>query len=294
MQEREIERWITVNGKHIPIYKGESVDEQRKRKQIEQNEQSAKTLNRLSSDADESKLRDELREKLLDKDSYMNSEEYKMQSSTVQKLWNEMQKLKDRQRELWEIKKKGTTIDEDTLKDFGGDRQLAELFGKKDAKAEAAEKELKTIREEISKAEDNWSRASDKLENYHKEHGRKNLDESSISTNVKSSYEGFEKDTHTSYYQDLYKQGKAFIVEMSPRTYLEYCGAKIFETSYEKQVQAVSADAKNTYKLADMMKDGTKMYMPALDFKRKEQEGRHRAAAAILNGIDKIPVMIVR
>ena len=34
MQEREIERWITVNGKHIPIRKGQTVDEALKEKQI--------------------------------------------------------------------------------------------------------------------------------------------------------------------------------------------------------------------------------------------------------------------
>ena len=45
MQEREIERWITVNGKHIPIRKGQSVEEALKEKQIAKNEVEATQKN---------------------------------------------------------------------------------------------------------------------------------------------------------------------------------------------------------------------------------------------------------
>lgn len=34
--------------------------------------------------------------------------------------------------------------------------------------------------------------------------------------------------------------------------------------------------------------------MAWIDYKKKGQEGRHRAAAAILLGIERIPVLIVR
>ena len=292
--------WITKNGKHIPIYADKvSDDEKKKQREIGQNEQSAKSMNRLSSDADESKLREELRNKLLDKDSYMLSDEYRRLSEDVTKKYNEVLRLQDRQRELWKIKDENTQSDDSVFNELGSNdyeaQVIAKMFGKKNEKAKAAEEELRELYDKIDRAEERWDQASEKLQVYHKEHGRKqSVNEASVSKNIKSDYEGFELDTHTSYYQDLYKQGKAYIVEMSPRTYLEYCGAKIFESSYEKQVQAVMADVKQTYRLADMMKNGTKMYMPALDFKTKGQEGRHRAAAAILNGIDKIPVMIVK
>ena len=43
--EREVERWITVNGKHIPIYADEPDDDKRKEKQIADNEREAAEKN---------------------------------------------------------------------------------------------------------------------------------------------------------------------------------------------------------------------------------------------------------
>ena len=41
-----------------------------------------------------------------------------------------------------------------------------------------------------------------------------------------------------------------------------------------------------------MMADGTKFNMGYIDYNREQQEGRHRAIAARLLGIKKIPVYI--
>lgn len=57
MQEKEIERWITVNGKHIPIRKGQSVEEALKEKQIAQNEKEAQQKN---AEKQETKYKDDL------------------------------------------------------------------------------------------------------------------------------------------------------------------------------------------------------------------------------------------
>jgi hypothetical protein len=83
------------------------------------------------------------------------------------------------------------------------------------------------------------------------------------------------------------------IMDMSPKEYLQRCAVDIFGSTYERQVRAAEADADHTFKLVEMMRSGTKMYMPVLNYNDKEQEGRHRAVAAMLLGIDRIPVMVV-
>jgi hypothetical protein len=45
-EEREIERWITANGARIPIYKGQSIDEAIKERQIEENKKIADKKNK--------------------------------------------------------------------------------------------------------------------------------------------------------------------------------------------------------------------------------------------------------
>lgn len=292
--------WITKNGKHIPIYADKPTeDEQRKKKQIEQNENEAskKSGDRLDCGADPKALRQEMREKLLDKDSYMLTDEYQKLDDEVMKWWNEYNKLSDRRRELYKIQEENTTPD-NSMKLGSNDYEaqvIAKMFGTKNDKAKAAEAELKTVRAKMDEADSKHEAAVRKLKEYEKNYGSRNVDEHTVSKNIKSSYKGFQLDTGTSHYQDLLKKGKAYIVEMSPKTYLQYCGSKIFDSTYEKQVRTCIADAPHTYALADEMRRGTKMYMPWLDFSGdKGQEGRHRAVAAILNNIDKIPVLIVR
>lgn len=248
---------------------------------------------RLDSKAPEEQLRKELEAKLLDKDSYMFSDTYKDLSNTTIELGQQLDEAIKRRSELWEIEKKGTTIDEETLREFGGDRQLARLFGTKSEEAIKASQELEELRGKISNLEDKLSTVRTKLSDYEMVHRRTQTAYNDMKDSKKDNYVGFEKDTHISYYQQLYKEGKARIVEMSPKEYLQRCATDIFDSTYERQVRAVVADARHTYELADMMREGTKMYMPMLNFKENRQEGRHRAVAAILNGIDVMPVMIV-
>ena len=48
-EEREVKQWITVNGKHIPIFEGESKDDAVKRLQINRNKEESERLNKESS-----------------------------------------------------------------------------------------------------------------------------------------------------------------------------------------------------------------------------------------------------
>ena len=79
---------------------------------------------------------------------------------------------------------------------------------------------------------------------------------------------------------------------MSPSEYLQRCAYQVFEdATIESTLAAI--DESNVKKYADMMKNGTKFDMPYLNFMSGQQEGRHRAAAAMQAGIAKIPVLVV-
>ena len=108
-------------------------------------------------------------------------------------------------------------------------------------------------------------------------------------------YEGFNtKTTGTSYYDD-YLNGEKMggrIAEMSPKEYLQRCAYQIFDSAtIESTIAAL--DENNVKKYAEQMKSGTKFDMPYLNFMSGQQEGRHRAAAAMQAGIKKIPVLVV-
>lgn len=289
--------WITTkDGKHI------NTDWFDKENQIARNKAEADKMNgksnRLSSKESEDKLRKELQEKLSYEGDYTKNPEYAKLHDAVVKAHEEKDALDKRMKELWEIEKKGSTIDEETLREFGGDRQLAALFATKSPEAEKAGQELKGIYKKQDEAQAKWESATNKLRDYEDTYVQQQKEalkksNTTASTKVKDDYKGFQKDTATSYLEELRKKGDAYIVEMSPKEYLQRCATDIFDSTYERQVRAVLADAKHTYELADMMASGTKMYMPSLNYKEKGQEGRHRAAAAILNGIERIPVLIV-
>lgn len=108
-------------------------------------------------------------------------------------------------------------------------------------------------------------------------------------------YEGFTtKTTGTSAYDD-YLNGEKHggrIAEMSPAEYLQRCAYQVFENATIESTLA-AIDESNVKKYADMMKNGTKFDMPYLNFMSGQQEGRHRAAAAMQAGIEKIPVLVV-
>ena len=107
-------------------------------------------------------------------------------------------------------------------------------------------------------------------------------------------YESDEEDS-------FYKYSDAYIAEVTPQEYLDLCYKWVFDKPSIKVKQFTDEnmaifrqDAIRCKRLANVMKDGTKMYLPYIDFRQKGQEGRHRAGAAYLLGIKTIPVLILK
>lgn len=131
-----------------------------------------------------------------------------------------------------------------------------------------------TDRFNYAKELDEWEKSIDQ---YHYEKGDADKD-----------YEGFSTKMGLSYDKDL-QAGKGFIAEMSPDEYLDRIAFEIFHTTKER---AIVCDYKNVKEYAKMMAKGVKFDMGYLDYEDGGQEGRHRAMAAKLLGIEKIPVYI--
>ena len=89
------------------------------------------------------------------------------------------------------------------------------------------------------------------------------------------------------------KYGLAYIAEMSPLEYMDRCALEIFKKTYHSNLYGTLVSDGDVDKYADMMKNGTKFHLPMLNYNNMQQEGRHRALAAYLNGIEKIPVLVI-
>lgn len=91
------------------------------------------------------------------------------------------------------------------------------------------------------------------------------------------------------FYQDSY------IAEMTPEQYLLYCGKYAWEDRPEDidTIYKRMPDKENVEKYIDMFKSGHKAPMPVLNMATSQQEGRHRAFAAMKLGITEMPVLII-
>lgn len=86
------------------------------------------------------------------------------------------------------------------------------------------------------------------------------------------------------------KGEKGTIIWMTPDEALAK-GAEIHGVSMEEELRIVSEEAISKY--TELMKQGEKFPLPVLDYKRKDQEGRHRLLAAKKVGVVRVPVLIV-
>jgi hypothetical protein len=102
--------------------------------------------------------------------------------------------------------------------------------------------------------------------------------------------------------RDYFKREKGLeyeVVEMTPAEYIKRCVNGFQSNSPTRVVSRASIEsernADDIKAYAEKMKTGEKFPMPVLTYERLfSQEGLHRAFAAELAGVDKMPVMIIK
>ena len=237
---------------------------------------------------------------LIPKDSYFNTPSYKKAveayRGAIKKhdaAWKKYSDLKEALKSESTPKPESEWDDNDIFEDLIGRRPMTYT-----EKGKKIKSEMDKVFKDSQEYDHEQTETGDKLREIKKEEHDKQVENIHFQPPADASsddYEGFTtKTTGTSAYDD-YLNGEKHggrIAEMSPAEYLQRCAYQVFEdATIESTLAAI--DESNVEKYADMMKNGTKFDMPYLNFMSGQQEGRHRAAAAMQAGIDKIPVLVV-
>lgn len=235
-------------------------------------------------------------------DSYTNTEQYRSIATSSSSNFEESKRIKEEIQELKEQLKAESSPKPKSEWDI--EDEIQAMVGNKPMNYTEKGKEIDDRITELYKREkeieDNWTRASQKVRQMDEEQStiqkelfRQNTD-GSVSSNVKDSYKGFKVNESTTPYVDTaLKEGKAFVVEMSPKRYLQEIAYNIFDrATLESSLRGASASSVQKY--MNMMKKGVKFDTPYLNYRDQQQEGRHRAIAAYLLGYKRIPVIVMR
>ena len=212
-------------------------------------------------------------------------------SEKADEIWTKRQQL-EKEMESEFTPKRYSDITDDEIDHFGYCGTRPGILTDKGLEMEREEKRLW---KEYQKADWDRSSAQSELE-IKKWQARANELKKYVQPELKKAenadYEGFTTETTgTTWGDEILKSGNAFIAEMSPKEYLERCAFEIFYSgTLESTIAPVHMEDVSKY--SEMMKNGTKFDLPWLDYEDGGQEGRHRAVAAYLLGIDKIPVLI--
>jgi len=222
-----------------------------------------------------------------------------------QKAAKAAKEAREKKDKAWERKKQ---IDEELKseskpkpkKDWDDNDMLDDLLGRRPMVLTDKGKQLKEeqgkLYEEMRQYDHDFSEASDKMQEMKKDAHRreiKNFHPEPLRPAQSDDYEGFTlEETSNSYGDEYLHNGLGTICEMSPKEYLERCAFEIFhEATMESCVGAIDEEVAEGY--AKQMRGGTKFHLPYLNYKQSGQEGRHRACAAYLAGIEKMPVLII-
>lgn len=244
------------------------------------------------------KNREEVLSNFIDADDYSNKSQYKDLTNRNTQIGKQIGQIDMEQKRLKDLLVKETTrkpeseydIKDRTAKLLGetpmkytdaGKRILKELDSLQKTKT-LLEKEESNILHKQEKNDYAYARAE--------ERDWESIRPSYTTGDPFKEYKGFITHTRTGHMEDFIN-GKGFIAEMTPQEYLHRISYDVFHSSYSYTARGVDTDRVQLY--AKMMKNGVKFDMPLM-VTDEGQEGRHRAMAAYLAGIQKIPVYVRR
>lgn len=242
---------------------------------------------------------DELKREFVGDDSYIYDPKYTSLDSERAILVDETISLKDERKSLTEelkgerqVKPKDQWDMSDELMALLGDKPMSYT-----ERGEEINARLEQIREKEKPTEARLMDVRDQMEAIDRENAREQIDEWESGKHpfekgdIDKEYEGFSTTMDIPAFDSDLKEGIGFIAEMSPDEYIDRISYEVFHTTKEA---AIICDYDNVKEYAKMMAEGVKFDMGYLDYSREPagQEGRHRAMAAKLLGIDTIPVYI--
>lgn len=237
-----------------------------------------------------------VKDRFIDKNSYVNNEEYKKNLSDRSKFTNQQKQLVETINDLQAKLEKQESVPKPRSQ-WTADDLMKNIMGKtpmiQSTESKALEKEIDALWKEHHGLTGIVSKTNDYIEKADKENFFKQVkdwhSDKPVKTNEKY-FTGFSTKMRIAQFDEDLAKGIGYISEMTPKEYLERCSYDIFSSTYESTVLGV--DYGNILKYAKEMSEGTKFDMGYLDYNSNKQEGRHRAMAAELLGIEKIPVYI--
>ena len=241
---------------------------------------------------------EEMRDRFIDdRYSYVYDEQYKDMQQERTELLIKDRELNDEKRELREELKDERTVkpkDEwdtsDEIQALLGNTPVSytERGEEIDARLSEIIAEQKPIDAKISELNESIDRIDSR--NYREQISDWNSQTHTfVEGSADNEYVGFSTTMSIGQFDEDLRNGIGFIAEMSPSEYIDRISYDIFHTTRER---ALNCNYENVREYARMMAEGTKFDMGYLDYKTDNQEGRHRALAAELLGIEKIPVYI--
>jgi len=280
--DAEPDSWITVHGNHIPL---------------DEDKNPIGGQQKALGGGSEKSVKD-----FFPKNSYQDTDEFQSMIQMRRNAFKEQDEVRDEIKRFEdEIKKeskpkpKSEWTEEDEYQSLIGGRPVEYTEKGKKLKEEYSKKhdELWSRRREADRDITKSNEIEDRLTRKARSKQLKAYEQRELKESESDDYEGFTKDTTgTSFGDEFIRNGKGFIAEMSPKEYMERCAYEVFPRgTMETTLRAI--DDKLCREYAQKMKDGEKFDMPYLDYQSNGQEGRHRVVAAYMNGIEKIPVLVV-
>ena len=282
--EKVIKELNATNVESVPASIGESVKNE------------LQDLSRKYADNVEGLSKSDVRDKFIDKDSYVNSSEYREAFDLRKANLKEQEDIINQINDLEEKLKQEEAVPK-PRSEWTAEDMMKSVLGKKPMiqsdESRKLEKEIDTLWKKHGGLSGIVSETNDKIERLDKRNYLEQIKNWKSTKPVISSetqFEGFSTRMGINQFDEDLANGIGYISEMSPKEYLERCAYDVFDTTYESTVLGANPDS--ILKYAKQMSEGVEFDMGYLDYGSKKQEGRHRAMAAELLGIEKIPVYI--